>query len=141
MTTLVLKVIFALGVVLLLVALAAWAARRLGVRPGGSRSPLGPEVIASTHLAPKQSVHLVRVGDTAVLVGASRDGLSALGTFPLPAATRDADGLSRSPAPGGTGVAFLDYVEKALRGGQKTPGDVAVPARRGFRASANKLAP
>ena len=143
LTALAIKVMVDLGVVLVAVALAAWFARRLGLRPGAAGSRYGPEVIATTHLAPRQSLHLVRVGDQAVLVGASREGLCALGNFPLPAGT-----VTPFAEPGASagepreGSVFLDYVEAALRGGKKNP-PTAMESRRPrrARASVSKLAP
>lgn len=135
---LIMKVVLALGIVLVIVGGAAWLAKRAGFGGVSRRRPvLGPEVLSTTHLAPRQALHLVRVADQMVLVGASREGLTALGTFTLPrdeapgiteAVTAAAAGGGTRPTRASRAATFLDYVEAALRHGQFAPGDEPVAA-------------
>lgn len=66
-----------LGIVLGLAYLSLWAYRRLTGGAGAVRQRL-LQVLESQRLSPRQSVHLIRVGDRVLLVGATDGGLSAL---------------------------------------------------------------
>lgn len=111
MGPMILRVVFGLGVVLLAVAAVAWLLKRAQLGRQAARSAFGPELVASLTLGPRHTVHLLRVCGEGVLVGASREGVRALGTFPL-AGTKTRD---ETRAAGSTDSTFLDLVSDAFR--------------------------
>lgn len=79
------RTVSALAVVLLLMALVAWGARRLlGVRSGVSGSPALMQVVATTYLAPRKSIALVSVAGEYLLVGMTANDLVPLGRMDDP---------------------------------------------------------
>ncbi|HUW83920.1 MAG TPA: flagellar biosynthetic protein FliO [Phycisphaerae bacterium] len=85
----------ALAVVVVLILVAAWVAKRLlpGMRRDGKRGPL--QVLATTYLSPKQSLALVRCGRRMILIGVTPEHISSLAvmddTNDLPSLARVSD--------------------------------------------------
>jgi flagellar protein FliO/FliZ len=67
-----------LAVVVALILVAAWAAKRWlpGMRRDGKRGPM--QVLATTYLSPKQSLALVRCGRRVILIGVTPEHISSL---------------------------------------------------------------
>jgi flagellar biogenesis protein FliO len=74
----ILKLFFALGIVIVLILLLRWLLQRyLGVNVGGGKSGL-VRVVSRTTLSPRQQVVLLQVGRRIVVVGDSAGTLTAL---------------------------------------------------------------
>lgn len=74
------RTVFALAVVLLLMGLAAWGARRMvGARGGVAGAPALIHVVATTYLAPRKSIALVSVAGEYLVVGMTANDLVPLG--------------------------------------------------------------
>jgi flagellar protein FliO/FliZ len=81
-----LEVTLALLLVVGLIALLAWGARRLrGFGIGGTTDRI--QVLSDRALGPKERCLLVRVGDTDILLGVAAGSVSALHVFPIGANT------------------------------------------------------
>ncbi|MBI5833085.1 MAG: FliO/MopB family protein [Armatimonadetes bacterium] len=74
------RTLFALGLVVGLIYLTAWAAKAKG---GITAAPSGYRlrVVETIALAPNRSLHLVAVGQQVLLLGAGTDGMRTLATF------------------------------------------------------------
>ena len=85
----------ALAVVVGLILVAAWLAKRFlpGMRRNDERGPL--QVLATTYLSPKQSIALVRCGQRMILIGVTPEHISSLAvmddTNDLPSLARVSD--------------------------------------------------
>jgi len=73
-----LRPVSALAVVVALILVAAWAAKRWlpGVRRDSKGGPM--QVLATTYLSPKQSLALVRCGRRVILIGVTPEHISSL---------------------------------------------------------------
>jgi flagellar protein FliO/FliZ len=101
------EVILALALVVGLIALLAWAARRMrrfGVGGGQRIQVLGDQAVG-----PKERCVLVRVGDTDILVGVAAGAVSALHVFPAGANTE------APPAPPAKGNALPNFKDLLMR--------------------------
>ena len=85
------------GVLALLVALLWWLRRRGFAHVGAIRPARGRrmERLERLALSPQHTLHLVRLGDTALLVAASPTGCSLIRSLPCAAVERDAAGVAR----------------------------------------------
>ncbi len=81
------RLLINLGIVLGLAYLSLWAYRRVTGGAGAVRQRT-LQVLESQRLSPRQAVHLIRVGERVLLVGATDGGLSTLAdvSADLPAA-------------------------------------------------------
>lgn len=87
-----LRQLAAIALVFGLLATALWALRRRGVlpRPGFLRARKAPgrlEAMERLALSPQHTLHLVRVADRALLIGAHSGGCTLLESMPLQATT------------------------------------------------------
>jgi len=84
----------ALAVVVVLILVAAWVAKRLlpGMRRDGKRGPM--QVLATTYLSPKQSLALVRCGRRVILIGVTPEHISSLAVMDE---TSDLPNLAHAP--------------------------------------------
>ena len=92
-----LRQLAAVGLVFGLLAAAMWALRRRGFLPRGgilrARRAAGRlEAIERLALSPQHTLHLVRVADRALLIGAHSSGCTLLESLPL-SALADRTGL------------------------------------------------
>jgi len=104
--SLTLEVFVKLGIVLLLVYLSLYLLRRLqGVGQFTARRQIS--LLETVHLSPRQKLHLVRVGERTLLLGATDHSLSFLAEVDLPPAPA-AQPMS-APTPR-QGAAFTDLL-------------------------------
>jgi len=101
---------WALAVVVALILVAAWLAKRLlpGVRRNGKRGPM--QVLATTYLSPKQSLALVRCGRRVILIGVTPEHISSLAVMDE---TNDLSDLIH-PRDGGDGERLSGQFNEAL---------------------------
>ncbi len=78
-----LEVTLALLLVVGLIALLAWAARRMRGFGGGVSSRDRIQVLSDRALGPKERCLLVRVGETDILLGVAAGSVRALHVFPV----------------------------------------------------------
>jgi flagellar biogenesis protein FliO len=80
------------GVLTLLLAILWWLRRRGFVQVGAMRLPRGRrmERLERLALSPQHTLHLVRLGDTALVVAASPSGCSLIRSLPCAAFERNA---------------------------------------------------
>jgi len=92
-----LRPLSALAVVVALILVAAWVAKRFlpGTRRGGGRGPM--QVLATTYLSPKQSLALVRCGRRVILIGVTPEHISSLAVMDE---TNDLPNLDRASGRG-----------------------------------------
>jgi flagellar biogenesis protein FliO len=79
--------ILAIGFVFLLLGGAIWCLRRKGFvravgKPGSRRTPRRLEAAERLALTPQHSLHLIRVANRTLLVGAHPQGLGLLASLP-----------------------------------------------------------
>jgi flagellar biogenesis protein FliO len=72
------RVVLALGAVIALIFGLRWAAKRVFVTPGSSRTSAAVQVLSRSPLAPKQQVMLLQVGRRIVVVAESAGQMSTL---------------------------------------------------------------
>ncbi len=104
-----LEVTFALLLVLGVIALLAWMARRMRRISVGGQDRI--QVLGDRALGPKERCVLVRVGDTDILIGVAGGNVTPLHVFPAGANT------NAPPAPESQGPAlpnFRDLLMKSL---------------------------
>lgn len=78
-----LKSLGALLLILALIVLAAWAAKKyLHLIPQGGTKGDGIKIISVRALGPKRSVHLIEVEGNKILIGSSEGGVALLKEFP-----------------------------------------------------------
>lgn len=77
----VLQTVFGLIVVIGLVFVCAWLARRFGLQPGGSRGGL-IKTVGGASLGGKERVTVVEIGDTWLVLGAAPGNVRLLHTMP-----------------------------------------------------------
>lgn len=120
------RTIVALAIVLALMGLAAWAARRvLGQRSGIAGAAPVVQVLANGYLAPRKSIAVVAVAGEYFVVGMTADNLTPLGRLDnreqlgrlLAASTpaRDAEGTGVHPLP----TDWLQHLLGSFRPGKK----------------------
>src|SRR3954468_13166749 len=103
-----LEVTLALLLVVGLIALLAWAARRLrGFGIGGMRDRI--QVLSDRALGPKERCLLVRVGETDILLGVATGSVTTLHVFPAGTNTE------APPAPPQTGAKLPNFKDLLLR--------------------------
>ena len=108
-TSTLLQVVFGLGVVLLVIAGAAWLARRYLPAAGAGGGPA--RIVGGVMVGPKERVVVVEVADTWIVAGVTSQNVNALCTMPRPPHDRsDASGIV--PADRN----FSTWLAKALKG-------------------------
>jgi len=113
-STYLLQTLLALGAMLLVAMVVLWGARRLGL--GAATGPL--HLLARLPLEPRRTLYVVRVGPTALVIGASEGGLVKLSELPAD----QLDGAAPDPAP----TRFSDVFSRVL-GRSSTPRHTATP--------------
>ena len=101
-----LQVFIGLVAVLLLIAGAAWLAKRLGVTQGGSSGLL--RVISSASVGTRERVVVVEVGESWLVVGVAPGSVNALMTLPR----GDMPSQTASALPGSFGARLQQLIEK-----------------------------
>lgn len=76
------NVLFKLGIVVLLIYASLYILRRFQSGKLGS-SPKQLSILETTHLSPRQALHLVKVGEQVILLGATDQSLSLLAEVEL----------------------------------------------------------
>lgn len=108
-TSTLLQVVFGLGVVLFVIAGAAWLARRYLPAAGAGGGPA--RIVGGVMVGPKERVVVVEVADTWIVAGVTSQNVNALCTMPRPPHDRgDASGIV--PADRN----FSTWLAKALKG-------------------------
>lgn len=108
-TSTLLQVVFGLGVVLLVIAGAAWLARRYLPAAGAGGGPV--RIVGGVMVGPKERVVVVEVADTWIVAGVTSQNVNALCTMPRPPHDRgDVSGIV--PADRN----FSTWLAKALKG-------------------------
>jgi flagellar protein FliO/FliZ len=108
-TSTLLQVVFGLAVVLLVIAGAAWLARRYLPAAGAGGGPA--RIVGGVMVGPKERVVVVEVADTWIVAGVTSQNVNALCTMPRPPQDRpDASGIV--PADRN----FSTWLAKALKG-------------------------
>jgi flagellar biogenesis protein FliO len=118
---------------LLAVCVAAWALVRFAARRGLlGAAPTGTHlrVIERLALDPRRALYLVRLGPRAILLGASEDGLRALGDVPLEALGLDDDSVREIKSPERGQPTEARAAEAESEGGSDGP--AVAGARRAF---------
>ena len=109
-----LKVVGALGLVLGLFLIAAWAMRRVGP----ASPPLLPrevvEVLGRAPLAGRQQVHLIRLGRKLVLVSVTPAGIETLSEVTEPEEVDRLAGLCRQAVPSSATAAFREVLRQVV---------------------------
>ena len=109
-----LKVVGALGLVLGLFLIAAWAMRRVGP----ASPPLLPrevvEVLGRAPLAGRQQVHLIRLGRKLVLVSVTPAGIETLSEVSEPEEVDRLAGLCRQAVPSSATAAFREVLRQVV---------------------------
>ncbi|WP_426110138.1 flagellar biosynthetic protein FliO [Massilia sp. PWRC2] len=101
-----LQTIFALCVVLGLLALLAWAMKRYGPRTAGGSAPV--RLVGGLSLGGRERIVVVEVGDQWIVVGASPGRVNALATMP-----RQAEGAA-GPLPAAGTSSFADWLKQTI---------------------------
>jgi len=108
-TSTLLQVVFGLGLVLLVIAGAAWLARRYLPAAGAGGGPA--RIVGGVMVGPKERVVVVEVADTWIVAGVTSQNINALCTMPRPLHDQpDASGIV--PADRN----FSTWLAKALKG-------------------------
>ncbi len=107
------NIVPALALVLALLAGAVWAARKYlpGVRQLGASPAV--RVLGRTHLSPRQSVMLVKVGRRVLIVGSTADGLRTLDSITDPAEVSELVGLAEMSRAGSATTSFNRLLKQA----------------------------
>jgi flagellar protein FliO/FliZ len=108
-TSTLLQVVFGLAVVLVVIAAAAWLARRYIPSTGAGRGPV--RVVGGVMVGPKERVVVVEVADTWIVAGVTAANVNALCTLPRPPNER-LDSAGIVPADRN----FSTWLAKALKG-------------------------
>lgn len=91
------QVLGGLAIVLALIALASWAARRMqSLRPNAGRHI---RVVEGLAIGTRDKLLLVEVDGQRILIGVSPGRMTTLGTVPAGATPSFADALANNPAP------------------------------------------
>ena len=103
-----LQTIFALVLVLGLLAALAWAAKRYGPRVTGSSANL--RMVGALNIGGRERIMVVEVGDQWIVVGASPGRVNALATMPKGEAPASATLASHSPSASN----FSDWLKQTI---------------------------
>lgn len=101
----------ALGVVLAVILGCALFARRYLQTGGGAGAPSGLEIVARTHLSPKQSICLVRAAGRLVMVGVTPDRITHLSDIDHADAVATLVGMAETRKPQSSTAAFNRLVD------------------------------
>ena len=115
-----LQAAFGLIVVLALIFLCAWVARRLGMQRQGNGSLL--KVVSSTMVGQRERVVIVEVAGTWVILGVTPGRINALHTMSAEATTESVvsagSALSNKPFGSGLAASFAQKLQKSMLGQQ-----------------------
>jgi len=103
-----LQTIFALVLVLALLAALAWAAKRYGPRVTGSTANL--RMVGALNIGGRERIMVVEVGDQWIVVGASPGRVNALATMPKGDATASAALAGHTPSASN----FSDWLKQTI---------------------------
>jgi flagellar protein FliO/FliZ len=103
-----LQTIFALVLVLALLAALAWAAKRYGPRVTGSSANL--RMVGALNIGGRERIMVVEVGDQWIVVGASPGRVNALATMPKGDATASAALAGHTPSASN----FSDWLKQTI---------------------------
>jgi len=104
-----LEVVFKLGIVLCLIYLSFQVFKRLQKNPGaGKNNQL--TVVESLRLSPQQSLHLIRVSDSFLLIGATDQSVTKLSTVDL--APEVVESLAEEAAPQEFSALFQKVIQR-----------------------------
>jgi flagellar protein FliO/FliZ len=96
-----------LGAVLALIALLAWAAKRMGVARPGTNGPL--KVVGERAVGTRERVVLVEVAGQWLVLGVAPGQVRALANMPKP------ENLAPEAIPGAPATPFAGWLERALK--------------------------
>ena len=103
-----LQTVFALVLVLALLAALAWAAKRYGPRVTGSTANL--RMVGALNIGGRERIMVVEVGDQWIVVGASPGRVNALATMPKGDATASATLAGHTPSASN----FSDWLKQTI---------------------------
>ena len=103
-----LQTIFALVLVLALLAALAWAAKRYGPRVAGNSANL--RMIGALNIGGRERIMVIEVGDQWIVVGASPGRVNALATMPKGDATANATLAGHAPSASN----FADWLKQTI---------------------------
>lgn len=109
-TSTLLQVVLGLAVVMIMIAGAAWLARRYLPAAGGARGPV--RIVGGVMVGPRERVVVVEIADTWVVAGVTSQSVSALHAMPRPLG-EPADASTNLPADRN----FSHWLAKAIKGG------------------------
>jgi flagellar protein FliO/FliZ len=102
------QTIFALVLVLALLAALAWAAKRYGPRVAGNSANL--RVIGALNIGGRERIMVIEVGDQWIVVGASPGRVNALATMPKGDASASATLAGHMPSASN----FSDWLKQTI---------------------------
>mgnify|MGYP003513795365 CR=1 FL=1 len=105
-----LQTIFALVLVLALLAALAWAAKRYGPRVTGSSANL--RMVGALNIGGRERIMVIEVGDQWIVVGASPGRVNALATMPKGEAPASATLASHAPSASNFGDWLKQTIDK-----------------------------
>ena len=108
-TSTLLQVVLGLAVVMIMIAGAAWLARRYLPAAGGARGPV--RIVGGVMVGPRERVVVVEIADTWVVAGVTSQNVSALHAMPRPL-VEPADASMNLPAD----RSFSHWLAKAVKG-------------------------
>ena len=111
-TSTLLQVVLGLAVVMIMIAGAAWLARRYLPAAGGARGPV--RIVGGVMVGPRERVVVVEIADTWVVAGVTSQNVSALHAMPRPLG-EPADASMNLPADRN----FSHWLAKAMKGGPR----------------------
>jgi len=103
-----LQTIFALVLVLALLAALAWAAKRYGPRVAGNSANL--RMIGALNIGGRERIMVIEVGDQWIVVGASPGRVNALATMPKGDAAASAALAGHAPS----ASTFADWLKQTI---------------------------
>jgi flagellar protein FliO/FliZ len=103
-----LQTIFALVLVLALLAALAWAAKRYGPRVAGNSANL--RMIGALNIGGRERIMVIEVGDQWIVVGASPGRVNALATMPKGDAASSATLAAHTPSASN----FADWLKQTI---------------------------
>jgi len=102
------QTIFALVLVLALLAALAWAAKRYGPRVAGNSANL--RMIGALNIGGRERIMVIEVGDQWIVVGASPGRVNALATMPKGDASASATLAGHAPSASN----FADWLKQTI---------------------------
>jgi len=114
-TGVLLQTIFALMLVLGLLAALAWAAKRYGPKLAGSSANL--RLVGALNIGGRERIMVVEVGDQWIVVGASPGRVNALATMPRQEAAHGAGGVQSTAtlaSPATPAASFSDWLKQTI---------------------------